>query len=202
MQTSSEELVNPTPRKQNFDRSDLIALLALFISVLGTIVAFRETSILSEEQQLNQRNQAASVWPYLDTKYSYNYQDSIYSFVMVLENKGVGPALLNKADLIVGKDTIQFSQVANYLSKERGDDIFFQVQSTNIGAGILSAGEEVQLFEVTAKERLISFQAFQTSCNEFKINLCYCSIYQDCWKYNAGSWATATEDCEIGATIY
>lgn len=202
MESSSEETITKSSKKQSFDRSDLIALLALFISVLGTIVAFRETSILSKEQQLNQRNQAASIWPYLDTRYAYNFNDSIFTFIMILENKGVGPALLNHANLVIDKDTTTFAEAANYLNRQKGEIVFVQSQSTEIGAGILSAGEEVQLLEITAKSALIPAHEFQAVCNVLKINLCYCSVYQDCWKYNADSWATATEDCEIGAAIY
>ncbi|MEM8528723.1 MAG: hypothetical protein AAGG68_29075 [Bacteroidota bacterium] len=197
-----ENETSNSSKSPNFDRSDLIAILALFISVLGTIVAFRETSILSKEQEMNQRNQAASVWPYLDTSYSYDYRDSLYTTTMILENKGVGPALLNKAELVSQTDTFTFGQAANYLNALTGTTAFFQLQSTDIGSGIISAGDRVQLLKITGKTDQISFPEFQAAFNQFQLSLCYCSVYQQCWRYNAGTWASVTEDCEVGVAIY
>lgn len=82
------------PINIKIDRSDIISLMALLMSMGAVFVAIKQTSILREQQKIMASQQEGSVWPHLDVNASVNKDSVSATFTMKVHNNGIGPAIL------------------------------------------------------------------------------------------------------------
>lgn len=83
-------------KKIFFDAEKLLSISAIVVGVCALTVSIIQTRILQEQQ-------AMSVWPSIQyeiwTGLSIDKNDSIGAFSIHVENKGVGPGIIEKIDL-------------------------------------------------------------------------------------------------------
>lgn len=194
-----EETTDTT--KRNFDRSDLIAVLALFLSIGAFVVSLYEArmmklqqEIMFEEQQMMSAQQQAAVWPYLTPQISYQFTDQSTTITYQFINKGVGPAKIQSAT-IAFKDTARqdYSGLLNKVLHSLPQGALTTLDSTSttdfqlnmrMPSGVLSPGEQVKWIEVSLP-RFEGDRDFWLT-NTFQYELGYCSIYEDCWMLRSG----------------
>ncbi len=160
-------------------RSDITAFLALAVSLGALFVSIIEAQIMREQQGIMQVQQKAAVYPYLTQQLNYSLVGDL-GFTNSIENKGVGPAKIKNT-------TFYFNDqpVSGYLEVQQGLQALFpaeanlQVSFSDPTNYFISPKETIQVLS-------LRFQAFEgaaaliTSLN-FKIEFCYCSIFDDCW---------------------
>lgn len=162
----------------------LVAVLAVVIGVCTMFVYIYQAQIMSKQTH-------AGSWPYLEVIYS----DSPGKFSILIKNKGVGPALVKKA--LVRLDKVSYPD-----SRKNLDSVAFLLTGsrqilngyTSVNSRVISPLEEINFVEVsdTASIRLL-LNSFRQ--HEVQIEICYCSIFDDCWKTIAGR-VEACESCE------
>ena len=176
---SVKELPPSKPSKQTLDRSDFIALFALLISLGAFAVSIYEARILRTQQSLMQEQQKAAVWPFLEKVINYSYEAEGNEIVFAIKNKGVGPARMKNVELKIEGQTINsYHTFLETIKDLLPPDTYFNISFAELD-GVLSADETHQFFKIEGPRFENDRQILQDL--GFQFNICYCSIYEDCW---------------------
>ncbi|MEN0047675.1 MAG: hypothetical protein AAF806_11505 [Bacteroidota bacterium] len=175
-------------RKDRKNMNTWLSILAVLVSFGAFGVSIYEAGIMREqqeimyqEQQLMLEQQKASVWPYLESDISYAYQPDGSSIIYKLKNKGVGPAKIKESNLSL-KDSIvaDYNQILEVITGLLPEDLGGKVNfSFRPPSGVLSPEEETVWLNIT----LPRFEGDMGILGNFlfQFEICYCSIYDDCW---------------------
>lgn len=152
----------------------MIALSAVLLSVCGLFVAMYEASLIREQQR-------ASVWPNVQVTPSFR-NDTLKIFV---QNTGIGPARIKKASLIYQDEVVQsWSRLKNSFNYD--ENSVTDIQSLVNGRVMPPSSEKQLMYRLTStatrQDRNLVY-AFSTSISDMDmdIELCYCSVYDECW---------------------
>ena len=98
-------------KTKRFDRSDLMSLLAVLISLGAFWVSIYEANIMRDQQEIMQEQTKAYVWPYIqaNSKFSYDFKDDNWNVDLSYSilNKGVGPARIKETELKIGGQVVE-----------------------------------------------------------------------------------------------
>ncbi len=157
-----------------YQKSEMIvAFSALFISVLTAVVGIYSA-------YTDRTYARASVWPSLEIARSYGDQYYEYS----VRNVGTGPALIKFAKIkYKGK-------IIHYWRDIPGIENFTQ---SHIGHKILPAQEKIK--PITYKGKNVG--SYLKVHKELSLELCYCSIYDECWINNGNNQIEVVKECRI-----
>ncbi|MBU2883337.1 hypothetical protein KO525_14365 [Psychrosphaera sp. B3R10] len=151
----------------------IVALSALLI---GLVTAF--TSIYSA--YIDREYSRASVWPRLEIFRSHNHD----SFSYTIKNNGTGPALIHDAKVLNGTTYIKYWQeIPQFKSFVQSHISNRTLSPQNTISPLVYNGEH-------AKE-------FKMADESIQIELCYCSIYDECWVVDRNNQPTPIEYCEV-----
>lgn len=128
----------------------------------------------------------SSVWPRLEIYRNYDASKTYFSYGV--NNKGTGPAVIKYARLSYNDNVIK--SWPEYLQMRIGRDVE-HVQS-HIGSKVLSAGESIKPMETRDKDT-----ALLTEEDGLQIELCYCSVYDECWLVNRLNAPMPVAQCTI-----
>lgn len=182
--------------KAKFDRSDLIALLALVISILGTVISMRETNILQEQQAMAREQKSATVWPHLDTDVIINYlEDSTFEYNLSVENNGIGPALLQLLALNYDSTQVSPDSLSSLLVRDFPDTQVELISYVGIEKGVLAPGETVKLCQLRITVNGQDIDQLIKMIDRIDIESCYCSVYDECYRYNPDNWPEKGKSC-------
>lgn len=162
----------------------VVAFAAIFVSIATLFVYLYQARIM--QSQLH-----TSVWPYVEWLYN-NVNDEL---VISVENKGIGPAIVKNVTMKL--DGAEVGSNSALFRKLLGNTDFSFVNSTVKGRVILP-GEKVELvhvFDSMAAHAIDSLLLWDNSKHTFELEICYCSVYDDCWKTN-GTKAVASDCAE------
>lgn len=151
----------------------IVAFAAIFVSLATLLVYLYQARIM--QNQLH-----TSVWPYVEWLYS----NAENQFVITVENKGIGPAIVKRVEMKL--DGSQVHGNAALFKKLLGRNNFDFINSTVEGRVILP-GEKVEMVHVydsAAAHAIDSLLLWDNSKHTFELEICYCSVYDDCWKTN------------------
>ncbi|WP_261373377.1 hypothetical protein [Rheinheimera sediminis] len=158
----------------------IIAGSALIVSLITAFVSIYSAFI-------DRAYARASVWPRVEIQRSYN--DSRSFFYYIVSNKGTGPAVIKHARLSFDNKAVK--SWPDYLKMRSGRTVG-HVQS-HIGSIVLSSGESTKPLELhdTEVAKLLADQ------DNLQIELCYCSIYDECWTVQRDNNPTPIAQCTI-----
>jgi len=191
---------------KRFDRSDLLAILAVVISLVTLFVGMYEARIMKNQQLLIQTQQKASVWPHLAITQSISLATKDDShFKLILKNKGVGPMKIRTSSLqLEGKPILEYKDITNLINSNLNPDKHF------IGTGfslphdrVLSPDEELSIVEFNWEpddagiitEEIEQIRTYFRAL-EAEVQICFCNIYDDCWtKYYPDKKGNKKDGC-------
>lgn len=162
-------------QKQKWYRNPemLVALTALFIGLITATISIYSAYI-------DRAYAKASVWPRVEIFRSHNNE----SFSYGVSNNGTGPAIIKYAKVSSGDQ---------YLKKWSELPEFKSITQSHIGSITLPSGKTVN--PVKYKGELI--KEVLTVDQGIEIELCYCSIYGDCWIVDRSNETQPTEACAV-----
>lgn len=165
-------------------RVDLfIALCALVVSCFAAGAAVYQGHVIASQLSV-------TVWPYLTVRESAG---NTYVSVQV-QNVGAGPAIVGAATLYVdGKPQASLMQSLHTLGF-RPTKNSATVTLTNLGPGsVIRPGDSIPLIYVESKQ----FAALAADAQRrTKIEVCYCSMLQQCWRKVTGEdYPTPLHSC-------
>lgn len=159
----------------------IVALAAVVLSVFTVLVGAYSATI-------DRAYARASVWPRLEMGQSY-LQDSYGYFV---SNRGTGPALIQhvrlavadqpKADWAAVLDAFGVAEQRSY-------------SQSQIDGRTLSAGQEIQVFQT--RDRALMARLVSDQAPPMTVEICYCSIYQQCWQVDQLHRPTEVDACGL-----
>ena len=160
----------------------IIAGSALMVSLITAFVSIYSAFI-------DRAYARASVWPRLEIHRSYIDDTDKEFFSYIVSNKGTGPAAIKYAKLTYDNQPI--SRWSDYLILHTGRTPS-HIQS-HVGFIVLSAGEKstpLHVLDAEAAKLLADNDTLQ-------IELCYCSIYNECWLVDRANEPKLVAQCQI-----
>jgi hypothetical protein len=148
----------------------VIAIAALLVSAFTSITLLYQTHVISQQY-------AATIWPYLGISSSYSPQ----GVSIQVENDGLGPALIDSAQLMLdGKPVSSWGAFLGDLKAvpdlKRAK---VAVTASSFGRSTTIRPGESQLLFAAKYTTTINPHVLLT--HRVGIRLCYCSINSSCW---------------------
>lgn len=142
---------------------------------------------MREEANLMRSQQKAAVWPYLDVTASFSYADRI-RVTYTVENKGIGPALVNKIKFLENGEEISsdYTAILNLLLSTLATQGGIDEKNVNLSTrinnnAVLSPGERMTLLSLLVDRYTEDQEAIVQFFRSHSFSICYSSIYEDSW---------------------
>ena len=149
----------------------LVAFSAMLIGICALVVSIVEVRIMRQEQRAN-------AWPRVEP-----FVDTGQNFVMRLTNKGFGPALIR--GVIVTVDSVPVRNWDDLSFKLIGDSVTYT--QAKITDTVLAPQNDIVIFKPSLVGEMS--EILSDSIGRVGIEVCYCSIYEDCWWLRRPSFA-------------
>ncbi|NMM42653.1 hypothetical protein [Pseudoalteromonas arctica] len=154
----------------------IVALSALLISVVTTIIGIYSTMI-------DRSYARASVWPRVELFRSFSPEKGHFSYGVM--NNGTGPAVIKYAKITHNDKPVK--KWSDFIVGTR------LVQS-HIGTRILPS--QANISAITIKDKAYLTEILKMD-EQIAIELCYCSIYDECWMVDRSNQPIEIAHCEI-----
>ena len=168
---------------KSLDVNRLMALTALFVSVLTLIIFVRQTNIMDEQSR-------HSIMPYVLIEYDTNEPDTLITIRLV--NHGVGPAIISRRAFYYQGETYD-QEFRDFLSDQipEMDGIRILSSSTfTTGTAIPAGGSRLIIAVGGDMDSYLAFRSLMDgllSGSDFNYDLRYESVYGDTWMLHGGS---------------
>jgi hypothetical protein len=145
------------------------SLAAIAISALALALGIYQTRLMQTQAR-------ASVWPYLALGFRYNAD----GFSLYVRNNGVGPAAVRSVHVSIDdRPARHWSDVLQPILPQV-DSIEMQVSALKGVVIPPSLNRETDVDAMSLKAGAVADAMFKAA-NRLKIDVCYCSIYDECW---------------------
>lgn len=172
-------------KKINWTTDKIMSTSALFISVVSLIALLYQSYLAREENKLIQKQQSASVLPYLNSWQS----NTPNSLKMIFGNKGVGPAFIKKVD-ITFNDTIKFNNTDKLFQHifKHADSISNKSFSTSTFTKglVLTANETIEIIHISNEFVKRKFREYLNS-NKLNYSIIYEDVYGSKWELKSSN---------------
>jgi len=163
---------------QNWNLDKTLSLLAFLIS-LGTFF------LLYYQTRLTQKQQYASVLPYLEL---FNRGPRVDSYSFCLTNNGVGPAFIEKVEVHYEDSTYRMDPANFIYHKIYPQDTALSFVHTNLPEGkLMSPGIVLELLLVEGSEKDAGKLRELFGFGKAQVEITYQSIYGERWMVDSGN---------------
>lgn len=180
-----------------FSSQDITSYAAVVVAIVALYVGWDQSRIIRNQQH-------ADVYPVVQMKSQFLMQtmedgNDYRTLSFELFNAGVGPAFIESASWsIAGTSIAHVGDIQGLLPKGLVPAGQYQGQFSNI---VLAPGASAEVWNIafpTDTESEVLTQRFMQDFWAMDMQVCYCSLYEKCWKseYNAESpRPSAVEAC-------
>jgi len=142
----------------------------------------------------------ASVWPRLIITTNVTTSDTSLSDIGVkISNKGTGPAIIQSIKVwSQGNEISQWQDIITPHRKLLGS---ISLTTADISKGVISADQTFVLFNLRSESQDIIKQ-YKEKIFPTKLEVCYCSIYDECWKVVSDDKPTPVQMCKATASNF
>jgi hypothetical protein len=158
------------------------ALAALGISALALAVGAYQTRLMQTQAR-------ASVWPYVKIGFAYSDRGDNKGFDIHVDNDGVGPALVRSVQVSLDGTPLPSWNDAFARIMTHGT-AFAHLQGLSGAVIPPNTNRETTIRAIRIDDAGQSAKFYEAR-DRFKIDICYCSIYDDCW---IAHWLTSKVD--------
>ncbi len=166
--------------KKQLKTDRILSVLAFVISIATLIALMYQSNLVREQNNLIQKEQYASVMPYLTMGFMGSEDDSRFEFI--LRNDGVGPAFIKDINIRYQDSLYKMSIIDFYtkIIKSKNDSV--RVIRTDIAKGtVIPANKKIELLVFyTNQEKAIEFFG-PLATLEASVEITYASIYDKKW---------------------
>ena len=190
----SETPPEPTPAPKPSSRPDLISVIALTVSVFALAVGAWQTRLMQSQAR-------ASVWPYLAIGYTYSNNVDSNGFIWTIDNNGVGPARVQSVTVSLDDKPMRNwdEMIAALGMRERTS-----TATTSFAGAVIppNTNRETTVAALRVHGRELAV-LFKDAIPRFKMDICYCSVYDDCWVAHWQRWQVDPVDrCTTDGTQF
>jgi hypothetical protein len=171
---------NPaSENRKRRDIGDIASFVAVSLSLLALATSAYQSMLMRDQTRLMQTESRASVWPSVAIGENDTHTPTADEFTWRVDNNGVGPAKIESVQVSLDDKPYRFWKD---LSAALVPDHPFHAQQSSINGTVLPASinreTTVEMVKLTDPELA---RAFHDAQLRFKITICYCSVYDDCW---------------------
>lgn len=182
-----QEEIPATPMRSA--RPDLTSVLALAVSVFALAIGTWQTRLMQSQAR-------AGVWPYLSIGYTYTNNVDSNAFIWTIDNNGVGPARVQSVTVGVdGKRMRNWDEVLSALGTPKRPSM----ATTSFAGSVIppSTNRETTIAAIRVNDRELGL-LFKNAIERFQMDICYCSVYDDCWVAHWQRWQVdAVDRCPV-----
>jgi hypothetical protein len=180
-----------------------VSLAALITAVAAVVITLEQTKVMREEAELERNNARISVLPsvWLSTYIGDNDGEAYYK--IALTNKGLGPAVIERFDVTYqGQPVYNWDELARKMAADVGSEKSFEgnyLRSTRspVSPGLmLEAGGRAYPLQVDDATDPDGVRLFMRASPDMGVNLCYCSLYRECFRSEMFQRPQPVESCE------
>ncbi|MEO0818285.1 MAG: hypothetical protein AAFX86_13395 [Pseudomonadota bacterium] len=160
----------------------LVAVCALIVSAAAVWIAWDQARLLRTQQ-------SASVWPLIQISQNPDYSGDEITYDLVLENAGIGPALIGSYQL--GVPEMEDPSVVDFMGYLLPRETFPNAPHTyaEIDARVLRPGARITYISARWEDTPERTALFRARLEEYisgrrplpEIEVCYCSLLDECW---------------------
>lgn len=184
----------------------IVPIAALFISFVSILIAGHHGRVMKELVEQNAKLVQANSLPYLELGFSNATPTGEPHKRFFATNSGVGPAKIQSVEI-----RVQGRSVTNPGELFRaccGGPIKTGLITSTLLGRMLRAGDNIIYLDFGAGSDTHTDREFMTAFREDRItvDLCYCSVFDDCWtqssKQNAAASPKPVKVCPIPKRQY
>lgn len=160
-------------------------------SMVAMVVGLSALFVAWDQAQIMRKQQHASVIPIVNIVGGFTMEPDRNVLRVIVENDGIGPAIVESAALFVEGRAISDwpSLRASFLPEPLRSGYETSFEST---IGVLAPGERLPAIEISwartdetdAMFRAFQATVFQAAAAETNLVICYCSVFDRCWRTN------------------
>jgi hypothetical protein len=164
-----------SPSARTRDPEFWIAMGALAISALAMLSSMLQFTVQRSQER-------AAAWPFISLATNYSSE----GFAFVVQNKGMGPALVRRVDLFLDDAPVDgWPGVLDGLYGVGHPYGWDRVGATDVQDRVFAPGERVEAFRIPWKAPDGSddprVREGFGNAGRFAVRVCYCSVLGDCW---------------------
>jgi hypothetical protein len=161
------------------ESNDRRARLAEWGSVAAIGISAFALAIGVYQTRLMQAQARASVWPYVKIGLSYTDSGDSPGFDIHVENNGVGPAVVKSVRVSLDDKPLHGWYDAFPTLMGHGEA---RAKLEGLGGVVIppSTNRDTAVVAIRINDPAQA-QKFYEARDRFKIDICYCSVYDDCW---------------------
>lgn len=211
MSESADHAVRPggLGRKIGSHMEVFVSLAALITAVAAVVITLEQTSVMREEAELERKNARISVMPSVwVATHIGNEKDQSY-YKVVLTNKGLGPAVIEgfevlyKGEAMRNWDDLIRRLAANSQSDRSFEDELLRSSRSPVSPGLmLESGGLATPLEVFSRDEPEGVTLLMRNSADIMISICYCSLYEDCFRTELFKRPQPVEACESDTTPF
>jgi len=155
------------------------SLSALVFSILALCTSIYQTQLMQSQTDLMQKQSRASVWPYIMLGENSNSRSGQESYTWRIDNNGVGPAKIES--MVVrfdGKPHTTWESIFKVLSPGKTYHVSMSSVNGTVLPPSLNRETTIEMVKLTDPDLV---RLFLDAQNRFEMEVCYCSVYDDCW---------------------
>lgn len=180
-----------------------VSLAALITAVAAVVITLEQTKVMREEAELERNNARISVLPsvWLST-YIGDVEGAAY-YKIAMTNKGLGPAVIERFDVsYLGQPVYNWDELARKMAANIGGEKTFEgnyLRSTRspVSPGLmLEAGSMTYPFQTDDSTDPDGLRLLMRASMNMEISLCFCSLYNDCFRSELFERPVKVEACE------
>lgn len=171
-------------KKINFlDTNTWIAITAIIVSSCALVVSIVQTKIMKDQK-------AASSWPFVQWNLIRGWNnDSTGVFKIVINNKGIGPAIIEKLEYQFNNKSYKAYQLENFIADISKPFIVKELKNYSVSyiqGSVLAPNESINHFEsIDSLDAMILAKNIKES--DFNIIINYRDVYGNKWEYKANT---------------
>lgn len=169
----------------------IVALSAIFISVVSLAVSFGHGRTMEQLVKENQKMVAGSTMPFLTEGGSQIDPVTLQPRLrLTLKNGGVGPARIEwfevryKGVPYSSEDALLHACCLSALLKGNASSGVFY---SNVSGNILPQRESIDFIDLAPEVSLELQHALDAARSDITLNACYCSVLDECWQAELSS---------------
>lgn len=167
----------------------LVAICALIASAMAVFMAWDQGRVMRAQQH-------GAVFPVLQVDGFLNNDETQSAVGLTIRNSGVGPALIESATLFVGDE-----RADGFLGQIEAIPAGYRLDWSGIVGRALAPGETVTPIKMVWPMGALEtddIRNISADSQTWKLEICYCSVFQKCWKTSqiGRSRATPVAQCE------
>jgi hypothetical protein len=175
-------------------------VLALAASFLALSIGAYQARIMNVQTQLMQKQARAAVWPYVSIGYSISDQGEKLGYTWEIDNDGVGPARIESVTMSLdGKPMHSWDEVFRAIFGNAAVPATYTQFDGKVIAPNTNRETTIDAMRILTLEQA---KVFYKAQDRFKMAICYCSVYDECWIANRQeSQVQPVDRCDTAGTV-